>query len=83
MILENTSEYFSFDSSKFKNEQYKRYPSLFPCVINDRDFNLLDSYTIESSCYGYKPKKAIDIQDDKQIRVLTPYDLLKFGEHLA
>lgn len=80
MILENTSEYFSFDSSKFKNEQYKRNCAR---LAMHRDFNLLDSYTIESSCYGYKPKKAIDIQDDKHIRVLTPYDLLKFGEHLA
>lgn len=42
-----------------------------------RDFDLMHSYTIESSCWGYTDP---DTDNTIQIKEL---DLIKFGEHLA
>jgi hypothetical protein len=44
-----------FDHCKFSNAKFKRNCAR---LAFQRDFNLLDTYTIESSCFGYikKPK---------------------------
>ena len=53
MILNNCSEFFSLKNCKYSNEQYKRNCARLSLF---REFNLLDSYTIESSCYGFELK---------------------------
>ena len=52
-IMDNCSPYFMFKNCKFSNEKYKRNCARLAFY---RDFNLIDTYTIESSCYGYEVK---------------------------
>ena len=75
MILDNMSAFFSFDNCKFGNEKYKKNCARLGV---HRDFNLLNSFTIESSCYGFDVKGAED-----QVEQFKEYHFLKFGEHLA
>jgi hypothetical protein len=49
-ILNNISEVFSYDSSTFTNEISKKNCAR---LAFHRDFNVLDSYTIEASCFGF------------------------------
>jgi len=53
MIIENSSAYFLYKKSKFGNEKNKRNCAR---LAIHRDFGIMDSYTIESSCYGYEVK---------------------------
>lgn len=52
-ILHNTSPYFQFDNCKFSNDKYKKNCARLSL---NREFQLLDSYTIESSVFGYEVK---------------------------
>lgn len=52
-ILHNTSPYFQFENCLFTEEKSKK--NCARLAIN-RDFKLLDSYTIECSCFGYEIK---------------------------
>lgn len=74
MILDNSSAFFQFDNCKFGNEKYKRNCARLGV---HRDFNLINCYTIESSCYGYEVKGTDEVEQFKE------YHFLKFGEHLA
>lgn len=52
-ILHNISEVFSYESSTFSNEAIKKNCAR---LAMHRDFDVLDSYTIEASCYGFQVK---------------------------
>lgn len=52
-ILDSMSSYFSEDNSKFGNEKYKKNCARLGIM---RDFGIINSYTIESSCWGYDVK---------------------------
>ncbi len=73
MILDNTSAYFQFENCKFGNEKYKKNCARLGC---HRDFNLNNSFTIESSCYAYEVKGTDEVDQFKEEH------FLKFGEHL-
>lgn len=49
-ILSNSSDFFMFEHCQFANEKIKRNCAR---LAFHWDFNLIDSYTIESSCFGY------------------------------
>ena len=51
--LDEMSEIFSFEKCTFSNEEYKKNCARLGVF---RDQNLVNSYTIESSCYGYDVK---------------------------
>ena len=53
-ILDSYSPYFSFENCDFQNQKQKRNCARLALY---RDFNLLDSYTIESSCFGFQSKE--------------------------
>lgn len=53
MILDNNSAYFLLGSCKWANEKRKRNCARLAIF---RDFGVLESYTIESSCWGYEVK---------------------------
>ena len=73
MLLDNMSAYFQFDNCKFNNEKYKRNCARLGVY---RDFDLANSYTIESSCFGYEVKGTEEVEQFKEDH------FLKFGEHL-
>ena len=75
MALDNISAFFSFENCKFGNEKYKKNCARLGV---HRDFNLLNSFTIESSCYGFDVKGT-----ETQVEQFKEYHFLKFGEHLA
>jgi hypothetical protein len=52
--LDGLSEYFSLQNCSYNCEKSKRNCARLGIY---RDYNLNDSYTIESSCYGFQPKK--------------------------
>ena len=52
-ILANSSEFFLWENCKFSNEKSKRNCARLAFY---RDWSILDTYTIESSCFGYKVK---------------------------
>lgn len=58
--MANISEYFLFENCKFANEKSKRNCAR---IANFRDYNILDSFTIESSCYGYKVKDIGPVEE--------------------
>lgn len=82
-ILDSTSEFFLLRNCKFANERPKRNCARLAFL---RDFNLLDTYTIESSCFGFKVKgneKAEELEEaDPVYMQLTPQHLATFGKHL-
>ena len=49
-LLDELSPYFNYDGCKFGNEKYKKNCARLGIF---RDYNLDNSYTIESSCWGY------------------------------
>jgi len=51
--MANCSEFFLYDNCKFANEKPKRNCAR---LAFHRDFGLLDTYTIETSCFGFKVK---------------------------
>jgi len=73
MILDNLSPYFQYDNCKFGNEKYKRNCARLGMF---RDFNLVNSFTIESSCYAYEVKGTDEVEQFREDH------FLKFGEHL-
>lgn len=58
MILDNLSPYFQIDNCKFANEKFKKNCARLGLF---RDWDLLFSYTIESSCYAYEIKGTEDV----------------------
>jgi len=50
-ILDEMSDYFSRDKCKFNNDKFKWNCARLGIF---RDHNLSNSYTIESSCYGFE-----------------------------
>lgn len=82
MILENSSPYFLFKNCKFANEKGKRNCARLGIY---RDFNIWDTYTIESSCWGYEIKGTGNPDEDEEPEVdsFTMQHFLEFGEHLV
>lgn len=65
------------ENCKFANEKTKRNCAR---LANYRDFNLMDTYTIESSCFGYKVKGTGEEEDEEpEIVQFTPTHFLEFG----
>jgi len=54
-LLDSASDYFLLENCRFNNEKYKR--NCARLGVN-RDWDLINSYTIESSCYGFEIKDA-------------------------
>lgn len=78
--MHNTSEYFLWDNCKFANEKAKRNCARLAFY---RDWGLLDTYTIESSCYCWKVKGTGEEEgEEPQVEQLNPPDFLKFGKQL-
>ena len=73
MILDNLSAYFQYDNCKFGNEKYKKNCARLSMV---RDHNIVNSFTIEASCYGYEIKGTEEVEQFREDH------FLKFGEHL-
>ena len=73
MILDNLSPYFQMDNCKFGNERYKKNCARLGVF---RDFGLVNSFTIESSCFAYEVKGTDDVEQFREDH------FLKFGEHL-
>lgn len=73
MILDNLSPYFQYDNCKFGNEKYKKNCARLGMF---RDWQILNSFTIESSCYAYEVKGTDDVEQFKEEH------FLKFGEQL-
>ena len=73
MILDNLSPYFQYDNCKFGNEKYKRNCARLGVY---RDWQITNTFTIESSCYAYEVKGTDDVEQFKEEH------FLKFGEHL-
>jgi hypothetical protein len=71
-MLDEASEYFQFKKCRYNNEKYKR--NCARLGIN-RDYGLANSYTIESSVWGYekKDKRSTRMQEldkkDKEIEL--------------
>jgi hypothetical protein len=81
-ILETQSDYFLIENCKFANEKPKRNCARLAYL---RDFNLLDSYTIEASCFGYKVKgtgTGEEGDEEPEIIQFTPTHFLEFGRSL-
>ena len=72
-MLDNVSACFQFENCKFGNEKYKRNCARLGVY---RDFGLLNSFTIESSCFGYEVKGTDEVEQFKEDH------FIKFGEHL-
>ena len=56
-LLDEMSEFFRLDHCRFNNEKYKRNCARLGIF---RDYNLANSFTIETSCFGYKVKRQLD-----------------------
>ena len=85
-ILDDLSDYFQFDNCRFNNVKEKRNSARLGV---HRDWNLLHSYTIESSCYGFEVKQNIDKEipkeerPDPQLIQFNEDQFIEFGESLA
>ena len=53
MKLDEASEVFKMSKCSFNNEKYKRNCARLGVY---RDWKIVNSYTIESSCYGFDVK---------------------------
>jgi hypothetical protein len=62
---------------KFNNEKFKRNCARLAFY---RDFNLLDTYTIESSCFGFEVKGSGTEEEDPEIRQFNMDHFIKFGQ---
>jgi hypothetical protein len=56
-MLAQYSQFFSLDNCKFDNSVYKRNCAR---LAFHRDFDLLDTYTIEASAFGYYTKPNLN-----------------------
>ena len=74
LLLDTLSPYFNYEGCKFGIEKYKKNCARLGVF---RDFDLMHSYTIESSCWGYADPDTDITHQFKEL------DFLKFGEHLA
>lgn len=73
-MLDKISPYFNYAGCKFGNEKYKKNCARLGIF---RDFELDNSYTIESSCWGYtEPETDATVQ-------FKELDFIKFGRDLA
>lgn len=78
-LLDANSAYFLLASCKWANEKSKRNCARL-CIY--RDFGILDTYTIESSCWGYEIKGTGNEEEDPEVEQFTSQYFLQFGEHL-
>ena len=82
MLLDDMSEVFSMSSCSYNNAKYKKNCARLGIY---KAFELVDSYTIEASCFGYEQKSSLRSKyiEDQTIVQFTVDHLLKFGETLA
>ena len=67
-LLDANSAYFSNNNCKWANEKSKRNCARLNVY---RDYSVLDSYTIESSCWGYELKGTGNEEDDPEVEQFT------------
>lgn len=73
-MLDEISPFFKYGNCKFGNEKWKKNCARLGIY---RDWDLQDSFTIESSCFGWVNKFN---QSTIQFKEL---DFINFGRHLA
>lgn len=78
-LLDSSSAYFLLQNCKWANEKGKKNCARLNIF---RDFNVLDSYTIEASCWGYELKGTGNDEEDPEVEQFTGSYFLNFGEHL-
>lgn len=78
-LLDINSPYFMLSNCKWANEKSKRNCARLSVY---RDFGLLDSYTIESSCWGYEVKGTGKNAEGPDIKQFSTGQFLEFGEQL-
>ena len=66
ILLDGMSPYFSLKGCSFNNEKYKRNCARLGIY---RDWSLVNSYTIESSCFGYAVKGKV-LEEDEEPEVV-------------
>ena len=59
MILDNISSYFQYDNCKFGNERYKKNCARLGMF---RDHGIINTFTIEASCYAYEVKGTEEVE---------------------
>lgn len=64
---------------KFNNEKFKRNCARLAFY---RDFSLLDTYTIESSCYGYEVKGSAKEDEPAEISQFDMDNFMEFSQQL-
>ena len=75
------STYFSAENSKFGNEKYKKNCARLGI---SRDFGLINSYTIESSCWGFDViGKDENDEEEWQVEQFKEEHFLVFGQQLV
>jgi len=78
LILDDMSDVFSLENCRYNNDKKKKNSARM-CIFND--YKLADSYTVESSCFGFESKKE-DKNEGKTIQ-FTPEHFIEFGKTLA
>ena len=68
-MLSKQSDYFSWDNCKFNSAKYKKNCARLALW---RDFGLIETYTVETSCYGF-------VQSGEKIKQFKPNHFLEFG----
>lgn len=68
-----------FENCKFNSEKYKKNCAR---LALSREFDLLDSYTVETSCFGYEVKGSGTKEHDAVIEQFSPQNFLEFGKTL-
>lgn len=64
---------------KWANEKSKRNCARLGVF---RDFGILDTYTIETSCWGYEVKGTGNDEEDPEVKQFTASMFLEFGQDL-
>jgi hypothetical protein len=82
-LLDDASDYFLLENCRFNNEKYKRNCARLGI---SRDWNLINSYTIESSCFGFEIKDAANkaLPPEEQAKTVVAQFMaehfIQFGE---
>jgi len=76
LILDDMSEVFSIDNCRYNNDRQKKNCARLG-IFNQ--YELDDSYTIESSCYGFESKT---VEGTKTIQ-FTVRHFIEFGKSLS
>jgi hypothetical protein len=85
-ILDDASPYFLLENCRYNNEKYKKNCARLGIA---RDFNIVNSYTIESSCFGFEiknPENKLLPEEEREPVIIVQFKedhFIEFGEQLA